>query len=293
MTMCHAPWKQNTLQRKMNKSRKKLFEQLAQQKKDTQFTTPILHPSEEPLGYAESRRSYSEYVMSIIDGRRARIHPSYASKSLSQFADQLNRPIDILIEQFANAGIPGLTPQHVITDAHKEALLKYLRRSYGTVKTETIYESPASISSDGILIVQSINEELFSMLAKQPNLLYKLPPRSFEEIIARLLEKQGCEVSLTKRTRDGGYDILGKMKAPFADLIFLAECKRYKPENKVGVEIVRGLYGVTEAHRANLGLIITTSSFTADAREEKLRIGNRIELREYDDLCNWLTPFKI
>ena len=107
-----------------------------------------------------------------------------------------------------------------------------------------------------------------------------------------MLEDNGCEVTLTKRTRDGGYDIFGRIKGLIASPVFLAECKRYAPDNKVGVEIVRSLYGVTEAHRANLGLIITSSSFTKDAREEKLRIGDRIDLKDFRDLCSWLSPYR-
>ena len=141
-------------------------------------------------------------------------------------------------------------------------------------------------------MVQDITKELLSQLGGQPNLIYQLEPRRFEELVARLLEDQGCEVTLTKRTRDGGYDIFGKIKSSIVSPVFLAECKRYAPHNKVGVEVVRGLYAVTEIQRANLGLVITSSSFTKDAVAEKMRIGNRIELKEFNDLCTWLVPYK-
>lgn len=121
--------------------------------------------------------------------------------------------------------------------------------------------------------------------------MHDLDSRKFEELVAKLLEDQGCEVTLTKRTRDGGYDLFGRMKAGPTNFVFLAECKRYAPHNKVGVEVVRGLYGVTEMQKANLGLIITASSFTKDAHEEKLRIGPRIDLKEFSDLCSWLSAY--
>jgi restriction system protein len=133
---------------------------------------------------------------------------------------------------------------------------------------------------------------LLQRLAHSPSLLFQLEPRKFEELVARMLEDQGCDVTLTKRSRDGGYDVLGRMKSGPADLLFFAECKRYGPQHKVGVEVVRGLFGVTESYRANLGLVITTSSFTKDAIREKLRIGPRIDLKEYGDLCTWLKPYR-
>jgi HJR/Mrr/RecB family endonuclease len=129
------------------------------------------------------------------------------------------------------------------------------------------------------------------MISKSPNLLYQLAPRKFEELIARLFKDRGYEVSLTQSTRDGGYDLLAKIYDGIVSTVVLAECKRYKKENKVGVEVVRGLYGVTEAHRANQGLIITSSYFTKDAQEEQIRIGNRIGLRDFNNLVEWLKPY--
>lgn len=215
---------------------------------------------------------------------------AYPKNSLGFLANQLHIPVALLIEQFGNAGISGLTPEHRITDSHKNSLLNYLRAKHSS-PLHRIYVDEKPIKQQ-ILVVQDITNELLTELAKQPSLMHSLDPRKFEELVARLLEDNGCEVTLTKRTRDGGYDIFGRIKGLIASPVFLAECKRYAPDNKVGVEVVRGLYGVTEIQRANLGLVITSSSFTKDAHEEKLRIGDRIELKEFNDLCAWLSPYK-
>lgn len=214
------------------------------------------------------------------------VHPK---TSLGYFADQLELPVDLLIDQFSEAGISGLSIEHRITESHKSALLQYLRSNHSS-PPKVIYADDKPIEQQ-IVLVQGITNELLANLANQPALIYNLESRKFEELVARLLEDNGCEVTLTKRTRDGGYDIFGRIKGQIASPVFLAECKRYAPDNKVGVEVVRGLYGVTEARRANLGLIITSSSFTNDAREEKLRIGDRIDLKDFRDLCSWLLPY--
>ena len=218
-------------------------------------------------------------------------HPSdYPKSSLGYFADQLRMPPNVLIEQFNKAGISGLSLECRVRESHKSALLEYLRASHSS-KPRKLYVDERPIELQ-IVVVQEITDELLAALARKPGLIHHLAPRKFEELVARLLEDNGCEVTLTKRTRDGGYDIFGRIKGLIASPVFLAECKRFSPANKVGVEIVRSLYGVTEARRANLGLIITSSSFTKDAREEKLRIGDRIELRDFRDLCNWLSPYE-
>ncbi len=213
----------------------------------------------------------------------------HAPFSVGFFAHKMHMRPTTLISAFAEAGIRGLTPNYIVDSSQWEALTTFynsLRRS----QTQEIYRDTSSLDKR-IILLQDINVQLLHELAKRPQLMYDLESRKFEELVAKLLEDQGCDVTLTKRTRDGGYDLFGSMKAGPTNLIFLAECKRYAPHNKVGVEVIRGLYGVTEIQKANLGLVITTSSFTKDAQEEKLRIGPRIDLKEYSDLCAWLSAY--
>jgi len=219
-----------------------------------------------------------------------KLQSNHLPGTIGYFADRIRQRPATLIAQLESAGIHGLTPNHFFDESAKEKLLSFLRAQH-SLESKELYVDDAEIASK-IVVVQTISASLLKQLATSPKLLHSLESRRFEELVARLLEDQGCEVTLTKRTRDGGYDVLGRIKSGPADLLFLAECKRYAPDNKVGVEVVRGLYGVTEAHRANLGLVITTSSFTRDAREEKLRIGPRIDLKEYSDLCEWLAPYR-
>src|SRR5215216_6384221 len=97
--------------------------------------------------------------------------------------------------------------------------------------------------------ISSANEELLSLLHLEPRLLWELPPRRFEEIVAELLAKQGYEVALTPASGDGGFDIYAARKDGLGQFLYLVECKRYVPPNKVGVEVVRSLYGVVQAQR--------------------------------------------
>lgn len=220
-------------------------------------------------------------------------------QSLSEFAASLNLPIELLIEQFKSAGVSNLNSDTLITERHKTALLEYLRAEHGlsnkdktplTRKRVVLYEDEKP-QKNTIILLEDINHELLLYLATKPQHLHELSSRKFEQVIARLFADSGYEVNLTKKTRDGGYDIFARVKDAFSEFIILAECKKYKPENKVGVEVVRGLYGVTEAHKANQGLIITSSFFTKDAQQEQLRIGNRIGLKDYNNLIEWLKPY--
>jgi HJR/Mrr/RecB family endonuclease len=257
----------------MNKSAKEMFKRL-----DTQ-------------NQARQRDDLNELVEKLFPKGLS----SHPKGTVARFADELHLPVELLIEQFERSGIRALTPAHRIEKRHKTLLLQYLRKAHAggieePIKSELLYAQDI-VDPVRIVLLEEINKELLFLISQNPNLLYQLGPRKFEELIAKLFSDQGYEVSLTPTTRDGGYDLLAKISNGITSIVVLAECKRYQKENKVGVEIVRGLYGVTEAHRANQGLIITSSYFTKDAREEQLRIGNRIGLKDFNNLVEWLKPY--
>lgn len=111
--------------------------------------------------------------------------------------------------------------------------------------------------------------ELVIVLQAEPALLADLEPRHFEEVTAEIFRDKGFEVELTKRTRDGGKDVIAFHKDQLGIRSkYIIECKYYSDTNKVGVDIVRALYGVKNSHSGgNLGIIVTTSTFTSGARE--------------------------
>jgi restriction endonuclease Mrr len=69
------------------------------------------------------------------------------------------------------------------------------------------------------------------------------------------------------------------------------ECKQYSPQQKVGVEVVRSVYGVQAMHRANKSLIVTTSFFSKPAVEEARIIEPQMELKDYEAIKRWLQRY--
>ena len=70
--------------------------------------------------------------------------------------------------------------------------------------------------------------------------------------------------------------------------LFLVECKRYTPPRKVGVEVVRSLYGAVQQRKATAGIIATTSFFSGDATDFQRDIRHQISLRDYIEIKKWL-----
>jgi restriction system protein len=86
--------------------------------------------------------------------------------------------------------------------------------------------------------------------------------REFELLVGEAFRLQGYSVTeLGGAGADGGVDLVlrkGNEK-------FLVQCKQWKAF-KVGVDIVRQLYGVMAAQGAAGGFVITSGTFTADAK---------------------------
>lgn len=145
-------------------------------------------------------------------------------------------------------------------------------------------------SNEKISIV-SIDEQVKQYFKKHPDKLYELHPRKFEELVTAILKDMGLDVELTQATRDGGADIIAHLKNELTSLLILIECKRYSPENKVGVGIIRQVAGIHEIRKAAKSIIITTSTFTKNAIEEANAIKEKIDLKDYQDLKQWLQRY--
>ena len=141
--------------------------------------------------------------------------------------------------------------------------------------------------------VISVNQCLTDKVIENPDFLYKMTSRQFEEFVAEMLEKKGYSVHITPATRDGGKDVI-IAKQDFFSYLFYVECKKYAPDHHVGIDIIQRLYGVISAEHATGGIIATTSSFTRDAKDyiRKHNLSRQISLQDYNCIFNALQDLK-
>lgn len=136
--------------------------------------------------------------------------------------------------------------------------------------------------------IKIINSSLISKVKKDPNYIYSMSPRQFEEFVAELFEKDGYNVSLTQQTHDGGKDMFIVENKRLGKFIYYVECKKYSPDFPVGVRLVRELYGTVTADRATAGLLVTSSYFSKEAIKYTEQVKTQIALMEFADLKNWI-----
>ncbi len=97
----------------------------------------------------------------------------------------------------------------------------------------------------------------------------------FEDLILRLCNAipEFDEVRKTRTRKDGGIDLVAVNKQDFVGGRVAIQAKCNSSYNKVGISEVREVVGAITQRDFNRAIIITTSSFTPDAREEASRLG--------------------
>jgi restriction system protein len=122
--------------------------------------------------------------------------------------------------------------------------------------------------------------------------LQAMPPASFERLCQRVLRQSGfTRVEVTGKSGDGGIDGIGVLRIALLSFQVFFQCKRYK--GSVGAATIRDFRGAMVG-RTDKGLLMTTGSFTPDAKREATRDGAPVlDLIDGDDLCMLLKDLSL
>lgn len=160
---------------------------------------------------------------------------------------------------------------------------------------------PYGKTDDGML-VQAVTipwRQILKIIEHDPNVIYQIDPRTWEEIIAGSYKASGLfdEVTLTPLSGDHGRDVIA-MKQGFCSIRCIESVKRYTPGNRVTADDVRALLGVLLSdQKATKGIVSTTWQFAPKIVEDpfiKPHIPYRLELVDGNGLLDrfktWEKP---
>jgi restriction system protein len=168
---------------------------------------------------------------------------------------------------------------------HGEYTAQLRVRQRARRKAERDREPAAGDQAGGQELARDWREELLEALLD-------MPPTGFERLAQRLLREAGfISATVMGRSGDGGIDGLGVYRLSLVSFPVYFQCKRYR--GSVGPGVVRDFRGAM-AGRGDKGLLITTGSFTADAKREATRDGAPpIDLIDGDGLCELLKKYDL
>lgn len=170
-------------------------------------------------------------------------------------------------------------------DQPLDALRKQIRNAKAARRAEQLAAKASRATAD---VADDEADETIAdwsdlLLAK----LQSIEPAAFERLCQRLLREHGfTRVEVTGKSGDGGIDGQGVLRVNLVSFHVLFQCKRYK--GSVGAPTIRDFRGAMQG-RADKGLVITTGTFTPDARREATRDGApAIDLIDGEALCDLL-----
>jgi restriction system protein len=167
-----------------------------------------------------------------------------------------------------------------------------IRRKWVRVFQEKRRKKPNTLENNHAPVEEE-PEAITDIESQVIDMLRKLPANGFERLSQRLLREAGfVQVVVTGRGGDGGIDGFGTLQVnPLVSFKVLFQCKRYG--GSVSPSQVRDFRGAMSG-RADKGIIITTGTFTAEARREASRDGvPPIELIDREKLVEMLRELEL
>lgn len=148
--------------------------------------------------------------------------------------------------------------------SHVTAGLMYGLAVFGQYVLPLICLAGAGISA----YHQAQRKQLFAQAAQSPtaSAVDGMRWQEFEMLVGEAFRRQGYRVVETGGGgADGGVDLVLSKPTQNGTEKTLVQCKKWLA-NKVGVEVIRELYGVMAARGAAAGIVVTSGRFTAEAK---------------------------
>jgi restriction system protein len=196
---------------------------------------------------------------------------------------------------FAGKNKPPLSPDAIaeLAGINTDVPLKTLATS-NAASPPSLAAAAASTSSPDDRLDAALSEIRKTVAAELLETLSQVSPKFFEAIVLDLLHKMGYGASRNDLQRvggsgDGGIDGIISLDKLGLEKVYV-QAKRW--QNSVGRPDVQAFYGALAGQRANKGVFITTSTFTAQA-DEFARSVERIVLVDGVRLANLMIDHEV
>lgn len=194
-------------------------------------------------------------------------------------------------------GVWALTSQGKDTlRINERAVVADIRKAYvARRKEQPLHPAPQGVPEEAVQetsAAEEIEEEL-SWKQQVLDALLAMSPEAFERLSQRLLRESGfTQVEVTGRSGDRGIDGKGVLRlGGLINFQVVFQSKRYA--GTVSAGIVRDFRGAMIG-RADKGLIISTGTFSRDARAEAIRDGApAIDLVDGQELAELLKKYTL
>ena len=247
------------------------------------------------LGDSGSVAEIEEQVIKLLnltDDAINEIHRESTTKLRYRLAWARNYLKRFGLLENSTRGVWALTAEGQKTkEVKKEQVKRFVAKK---VKEERSSKSPAEIDNNDLSITDQPDEiDAFSWQDTLLKTLRTIEPAQFERLCQRLLRELGfINVEVTGKTNDGGIDGKGIIRiGEILSFHVVFQAKRY--QGTVSPSVIRDFRGAMDG-RAEKGLIMTTGSFSREARKEAQRDGaKQIDLIDGNKFAEKLKDLRL
>lgn len=229
-------------------------------------------------------------IMNLTEEEINEIHRESTTKLAYRLAWARNYLKHYGLLENSSRGVWALTDEgQKVEEVNKEKVKKAVAK---IDREERLQKKPgSSISTESVEPTEEIEE--FTWQDKLIETIKKIQPDQFERLCQRLLRELGfLNVEVTGRSNDGGIDGKGMIRlGGVLSFHVVFQAKRY--QGSVSSSVIRDFRGAMIG-RADKGLVMTTGSFTREAKKEAQRDGAPpIDLIDGNDFAEKLKELNL
>ena len=229
-------------------------------------------------------------LMNLSEDEINEIHRESTTKLAYRLAWARNYLKNYGLLENSSRGVWALTDEgQKVDEVNKEEVKKEIAKIDREERLKR--KTDLSISSDSIETTGEIEE--FTWQDKLIETIKNIQPDQFERLCQRLLRELGfLNVEVTGRSSDGGIDGKGMIRlGGVLSFHVVFQAKRY--QGSVSSSVIRDFRGAMIG-RADKGLVMTTGSFTREAKKEAQRDGAPpIDLIDGNDFAEKLKELNL
>jgi restriction system protein len=124
-------------------------------------------------------------------------------------------------------------------------------------------ETARNIAAEANQLRREELARIATLRAHELDFLLTLTPEDFEGIVAKMYRQMGFSVQQTPMSNDFGRDLILQRGGRTT----FVECKRYAKDKPIGRPALQRFYAAIMTLKADSGIVVTTSRFTATAIE--------------------------
>ena len=173
-----------------------------------------------------------------------------------------------------------------------EEALKSANKAVARERRKARVESQSEPVEDDEELAEGDDDGGEDWKGKLLDVLKAMEPGAFERLSMRLVKEAGFRnVEVLGKSSDGGIDGVGVYKVSLVSFPTYFQCKRYA--GSVPSSAVRDFRGAMSG-RGEKGILMTTGTFTREAKAEAVRDGAPpVDLIDGDELCDLLLEYEI